>query len=186
MITINIGHLVKTMKQQDYLQLPDGTWMDQATGEVVENAQAFLITPRHKYNYAEGYYVMSNEAALALATKVKSKEAFKVLMVLNAYLDFNNWINVNQSQLAKQIGLTRNNFSRGLRELRDLGIILDGPKVGRSATLRLNSEIGWKGSAKSHKKVPLEQRMEERGMKIFQGGKSDDRCEDTPDMFPKP
>lgn len=39
-----------------------------------------------------------------------------------------------------------------------MGVLLRGPKAGRSSTFRLNPSFGWKGSASNHQKA-LKERM---------------------------
>ena len=36
--------------------------------------------------------------------------------------------------------------------LLDVGVIFEGPKVGRSKTYRLNEQFGWKGTVTNHKR----------------------------------
>ncbi|ECJ2098818.1 hypothetical protein ACI5M7_005093, partial [Salmonella enterica subsp. enterica serovar Typhimurium] len=55
--------------------------------------------------------------------------------------------------------------SRAIRHLLEFGIILEGPKIGRSKTYRLNPQFGWKGTVSNHKKAL------KNGLSIIQGGK---------------
>ena len=157
--------------------------VDAETGEVLENANAFIIIPKAKMAFEGGHYTMSQNASLEIAKNVKSGEALRVLLALNGHLDFENWININQTKIAQAVGMRKEHFSRGLKELRDLNVVLDGPKVGRFRTMRLNPNVGWRGSAKNHSKAPKE-RMEAKGLRVVKDDA--DRCEDTPDMFPAP
>ncbi|MGK3681339.1 hypothetical protein ACSLOD_27975, partial [Escherichia coli] len=43
--------------------------------------------------------------------------------------------------------------SLGVLALLDVGVIFEGPKVGRSKTYRLNEQFGWKGTVSNHKKA---------------------------------
>lgn len=108
----------------------------------------------------------------ALAKADLGDEARRVLFAVLAELDFENWININQSQLAAEIGLERQNFGRGLKKLINEEIVLEGPKVGRNGTYRLNPLFGWRGSAKGHVNA-LQERMKARGMSVVTGGSSE-------------
>jgi DNA-binding GntR family transcriptional regulator len=52
----------------------------------------------------------------------------------------------------------RSDVSKAIAKLEAEGIIVRGPKAGRSATFRLNPSFGWKGSASNHQKA-LRERM---------------------------
>lgn len=108
----------------------------------------------------------------ALAKADLGDEARRVLFAVLAELDFENWININQSQLAAEIGLERQNFGRGLKRLITEEVVLEGPKVGRNGTYRLNPQFGWRGSAKGHVDA-LRERMKARGMSVVAGGVSE-------------
>lgn len=167
--------------RKDFIRHGDDI-IDAETGEVLQNANAYIIIPKSKMAFSGGHYTMSQNASLEIAKNVKSGEALRVLLALNGHLDFENWININQTELAKAVGMRKEHFSRGLKELRDLNVILDGPKVGKFRTMRLNPNVGWRGTAKNHNKA-LKERMAAKGLSVVSGDK--DRCEDTPDMFPK-
>lgn len=72
-------------------------------------------------------------------------EVLRVFLYLNARLDFENVIQVPQIEIAEELGLQYQNVHRAIKRLEDLGIILRGPKVGRSSSWRLNKNAGWKG-----------------------------------------
>ncbi len=72
-------------------------------------------------------------------------ETFRVFIYLNSRLDFENLFMVPQQEIADDLKMKRQNVNRAIRKLEDLGIILRGPKVGRSSAWRLNPNAGWKG-----------------------------------------
>ena len=47
----------------------------------------------------------------------------------------------------------RQHVQRSIKRLIQLGIILEGVKIGISRSYRLNPSFGWKGSAKGHREV---------------------------------
>jgi hypothetical protein len=73
-------------------------------------------------------------------------------------LDYENYILLNQAEIGADIGMQRANVSRALAKLEAEGVLLRGPKAGRSSTFRLNPAFGWKGSAVNHQKA-LKERM---------------------------
>lgn len=151
-----------------------------STGELLEGGQLALIFPKRRNGFVEGWVAVSQNPMLELAKADLGGETSKVLFLILARLDFENWINLNQTGCAGEIGMKQPNFARALRKLQDLGVLLVGPKVGRNATFRLNPNFGWKGSAKGHNEA-LRERMKARGMSVVgDDGARDDR---TRDMF---
>ena len=61
-------------------------------------------------------------------------------------------------EIAETISMHRSDVSKAIAKLEAEGIIVRGPKAGRSATFRLNPAFGWKGSAANHQKA-LKERM---------------------------
>ena len=68
-----------------------------------------------------------------------------------ARLDYENLIQVNQAEVSEQVGMNRHNVNRSIKKLIELGVILEGVKIGISRSYRLNPNFGWKGSAKGHR-----------------------------------
>jgi hypothetical protein len=90
------------------------------------------------------------EAFLEMAKdREMTGEVVRVLHYFFGKLDFENYIHLAQSDIAAALGLQKTHVSRAVKLLCDKGIILKGPKVGRSATYRLNSHYGWKGKVKN-------------------------------------
>ena len=68
-------------------------------------------------------------------------------------LDYENLIQVNQAEVSEQVGMNRHNVNRSIKKLIELGVILEGVKIGISRSYRLNPNFGWKGSAKGHREA---------------------------------
>lgn len=139
--------------------------VDLETGEIVGAALA-VVYPKRRNGFQQGGWVaVAQNPMLELAKANLGGEATRVLFYVMARLDFENWINLNQSASADEINMSRPNFARGLKKLLELGVVLPGPKVGRNATFRLNPSFGWKGSAKGHTDA-LADRMKARGLTL--------------------
>ena len=95
---------------------------------------------------------MAQDALSFLASnrKVLGEEGFAVFCAVASRLDFENFIQISQVQLARELGMSAPNFSRAMKRLAALEIIVKGPKVGVSQTYRMNPSVGWKGSARNH------------------------------------
>lgn len=125
---------------------------DKETGEMLEEGFIAYIAPKRQ-NAFGSWIAMAQEMFMNLAKSSLNSVDNKVLYALLSKLDFENLLVVNQSELAKELGLQRQHFSRSVQKLIKEGIILQGPKIGVSRSFRLNPTIGWKGSASNHKKA---------------------------------
>ena len=138
---------------------------DLDTGEVVEGYIAVLQPKRR--NGFDRHFSMNQDALRVLAKEVDSISDFKVLFELLAVLDYENLIQVSQVEIAEALGMRRQNVHRSIKRLVELGCLLEGPRIGRSMSYRLNPSFGWKGSAANHKKA-LKDRMDEKGFSVVE------------------
>ncbi len=138
------------------------TQVDLETGEDLGGFVA-VIRPKQKSSF-ERHFTM-NQAALKIIATELNHEQTKVLMMLLADLDYENYIQVAQIDIAESLGMKKPNVSKAVKNLIEFGIILEGPKIGRSKTYRLNPQFGWKGTGSNNKKGLI------TGIRGIQGGK---------------
>jgi hypothetical protein len=119
--------------------------VDPDTGEKVGQTP-FLA--RKKANL-EGEFIMARqEGFLRLATEEKLTGAdYKVLLVYFGNLDFENYIQISQQAIADYLKMRKQHVSASTLKLVEKGILIEGTKVGRHNTYRLNPFYGWKGKA---------------------------------------
>jgi DNA-binding IclR family transcriptional regulator len=104
-----------------------------------------------------------------IATADLSGADFRVMAALMARLDFENLIQVQQVEIAEHLGMQKQNVGRSIKRLVEMGILLEGPKIGRSRSCRLNPNFGWQGSAKGHHRA-IQERMKQAGLSVVKGG----------------
>lgn len=138
------------------------TQIDLDTGEVLGGFVA-VLRPKQKSAF-ERHFTM-NQAALKIIATELNHEQTRVLMMLLADLDYENYIQVAQIEIANSLGMKKSNVSKAVKNLIDFEIILEGPKIGRSKTYRLNPQFGWKGTVNNHKKAL------KNGLSVIQGGR---------------
>lgn len=144
--------------------------VDLDTGEILEYS---LVAMQRKIpnGFAEGWVAMAQNALDLLATSDLRGDDLKVLLYLLGRLDFENLIQIEQVGIASKLGLHKAAVSRSIRHLLAQGCVLEGPKIGRSRTYRLNPHYGWKGSAKEHQKaLRASEKAAMAGFKIVDGG----------------
>ena len=122
------------------------------------------LSALNKISISEAFHHESRRILRILAKELTG-EQFKVLMLMLADLDYENFIQIAQADIAETLGMQKTNVSRAVRALLDVGVIFEGPKVGRSKTYRLNEQFGWKGTVTNHKKAL------KNGFSVIQGGR---------------
>ena len=142
------------------------------TGELMHDSFLAVVFPKRRNGFGTRWLAMAQEALNLLARSDLGKDDFRVFFALVAQLDFENLLVINQSEIARDLGMQRQNVQRSIKRLMGLGAVLEGPKIGVSRSYRLNPSFGWKGSAKNHV-IALDEERKKRA----------DRCDKTKDMF---
>jgi predicted transcriptional regulator len=147
--------------------------VDLDTGEILDYS---LVAVQKKVPIGfAGWMAMALEALDMLASSDLRGDDLRVLLALLGRLDFENLIQIEQTAIAKRLGMKQPHVSRSIKRLIATGCLLEGPKIGRSRTYRLNPAYGWRGSAKNHQKAlrALERRAATAGISVVIGGKAD-------------
>lgn len=139
--------------------------VDADTGEILEGAVLGMFYPKRQNGFGKGWFAMAQDALMTLAKMDLGDEARRVLFAVLAKLDFENYILLNQAEIGEAIGIQRANVSRAISKLEEAGVLMRGPKAGRSSTFRLNPSVGWKGSASNHRQA-LRDRMKAAGLSV--------------------
>jgi predicted transcriptional regulator len=138
--------------------------IDQDTGEILEGVVVYCGVKQNPYS--TGWIMNSQEALKLLATDRDLKgETLRVLLLLLSQLDFENWIQITQKEIADTLEIKKQNVSKAVLLLEEKGIILRGPKIGRAYAFRLNPYFGWKGKVKNlndYRNIEYTQRTKEQ------------------------
>lgn len=119
--------------------------LDVNTGEVLDGV-AVWVGAKVRSPYGVRWYMQSQEAVEALARdKELQGRPTRVLLYLLSRLDFENYIHLPQTDIVQALDLDKSDVSKAVRLLQDKGILLRGPRVGKSFGFRLNPTWGWKG-----------------------------------------
>ena len=143
--------------------------VDLETGEILPHV---LVAMQQKIpnGFAEGWVAMAQSAA-DLFAGIKSTDDHRVLWMLLAQLNFENDIRIEQAALASKLEMDKSQVSRAIKRLQALGVIVEGPKVGRSRTYKLNPSYGWKGSSKNHQQaLRTADKAKAKGFSVVKGG----------------
>lgn len=119
--------------------------VDLDTGELLEGVPVW-VGRKVRSPYGSRFYMSSQDALEAIAKDPDmTGQAFRVFLYLCSRLDFENFIQVPQVEIAAELSLGKNRVSEAVALLESKGVLLRGPKVGRASVFRLNPNYGWKG-----------------------------------------
>ena len=132
---------------------------DVETGEISGEFRAIHVrVPKSPF---ESDFLMAAQKPLKALFKRRHEigsECMWVLILLLSDLDFHNLVQVSPSVIARENGMHRQNVARAIRKLVEIGVLVEGAKVGVYRSYRLNPEFGWKGSVVDHH-IALRARM---------------------------
>jgi hypothetical protein len=127
--------------------------IDKDTGQAMDGVMVWVGKKKPSI-YGNRWLQMSQDPLLEIAKdKELAGRPTRVLIYLLGRLDFENFIQVSQSEIAKELDLHRSDVSSCISLLYDKGILIKGPKVGRSYCFRLNPAYGWKGKSDKAKEL---------------------------------
>lgn len=119
--------------------------MDLRTGEY----EPAITWVRQKWK-GESFFMGFQEAFAALAKKRLGSEAKDVFLFILGQVDYDNSLTTPQVEIARQLGMKRQNVSRAVAVLvREQVLLVEEPQLGRNRRLRLNDRYGWKGKLKN-------------------------------------
>ena len=153
---------------------------DYDTGEKLEGVLVYCGVKRDPYSKG---WIMNSQEALEILAKDKAftKDSLRILIFLSARLDFENWIQITQKEIAEILEIKKQNVSKAIKLLEEKGIILRGPKIGRAYAFRLNPDFGWKGKVKNldkYRKDKFDEEQKELKKKV-----DNDNIEDLESFF---
>lgn len=165
-----------------FTQAENGEAVDPQTGELYDRYFVAVLPKRPRNGFSDGWVAMSQSAVLQIAKSNLGQDALRVFLALSAHLDFNNLIQICQADVANTLGMQRQNVQRAIKKLLAAEIILEGPRIGKHRSYRLNPGYGWKGSARAHREA-LEKQTKERQERrskftVIEGGPAE-----TDEMF---
>lgn len=119
--------------------------MDLKTGDY----EPAITWVRQKWK-GESFFMGFQEAFAELAKKRLGSEAKDVFLLILGQVDYNNQVLMPQVEMARQLGMKRQNVSRAVAVLiKEEVLIVEEPQLGRNRQLRLNDRYGWKGKLKN-------------------------------------
>lgn len=151
-----------------------------AEGEILNGVAVFL--PHKQAAPYKNFAMMNLDNLRAIAAdKALTGETLRVLVYLMGRLDYQNYLNVRQSEIAQQLGIYQSNVSKALKLLIERKIILGGPKIGPCKTYVLGTEYAWRGNRRTLQEArtvkPAKPKQTLEAVPAINGSKESDKCE---------
>ena len=129
------------MNDKTYIQqinVPDGCMAK----TVVTPIKALTQNP-HIRAFSEGLIRLATDKNLTLTDK-------NVLLYISGIIDYENVLDISQTQLAKEIGIVQQEVSKSIRKLCELDYLRVIGQVGRQKIYRLSPYFAFKSRAKNY------------------------------------
>ncbi|NIK80543.1 DNA-binding transcriptional regulator YhcF (GntR family) [Paenibacillus castaneae] len=129
--------------------------VDPKTGEMVK-----VFIPFEKLKHRRGFFMADQDGMVALAKLDLKGRTKDVLLYILGKIDYENWLLINQVQIAEDLGMKPPHVSRAFKELENKRIIfkvqfLTGTRWGHKVkgdeskrwAFRVDPVYAWKGKA---------------------------------------
>ena len=93
--------------------------------------------------------------------RVKSEQTHRVMWALLALLEFDNLLALDQTAIARDLGMPVSNVNRAIKRLIEIGAVVVGSPTGVHKSYRLSAKWVWRGRAENHIKALDEHRLGE-------------------------
>ena len=118
--------------------------LDSQTGE-----SRLAITWFRKKWRGNTFFMGFQEGFAEIARKRLGSEAEDVFLCILGSLDYSNQVMIRQVEIARQLGMKKQNVSRAVKTLIKEGVlVIEDPLFKRRGQLRLNHKYAWKGKLK--------------------------------------
>lgn len=116
--------------------------LNPTTGEVEGQIP---VLGRDTARLRDDWMFLHKKGCLRLRNKGLSGRDYDVLMTYLGLLDFGNEIQITQKEIADDLGIPQQSVARSTKRLVELKILIEGEKIGRNKTYRLNTFFAWRG-----------------------------------------
>lgn len=136
------------MVDQKYIKGFASVWPEDETQEPI---QAYFVPPK-KRNYSAKWLLMwQDETGMSMQEQAEMEQPltqteYRVRDWLIGEIGIGNYVFVNQSEVGRRLNIDRAHVSRAIKRLIGLGILLIGPKSGKSNTYMVNPAFCFSGS----------------------------------------
>ena len=116
--------------------------IDTESGEVLDGGTMIYVPSKLRI---KGFFMADQKGFEELAKSGLTGEAFKVLMLLMARMDFENLIILSQKEIGETLQMKKQNVSRAVKLLRAKGFF----ELESNHVIHIATELGWKGKVQN-------------------------------------
>ena len=118
---------------------------DTETAEPVEGIHLDCKQVSPKHYWGEPFVTVFQDSGRRIAPELSGVAARVLLFLLMTLGIDNEWILLNQREVAEEMKMHRSQISQALAELTEKKVLIKGMKVGNGYGYMLNPRLGWKG-----------------------------------------
>lgn len=120
-------------------------WVDGVNPETGETSRVPVLVGK-RMRLKERYLLFFQDMIDKLSCDPRmTGERARVFLLLLCRCDWENWLYIQQKEIALKAGLHPAQVSRAIRFLVQVGVVLTGPSLGRAHAYKLNSHYVYKG-----------------------------------------
>lgn len=134
------------------LTYPSGAGLICPEDESQECVKAYFVPPKKRNYPVQWLLVWQDESTVGVSMteqaemeKPLTQTEYRVRDWLIGTIGLGNYVYVNQAEMARKLRIERATANRAVKRLVKLGIILEGPKSGKSNTYMINPAFMFKG-----------------------------------------
>lgn len=127
------------------------------TGESLSTEDfCFVAFPRAEYRKAKisGWF-MAFDAGFKEMSMDKELRGIPqaVFLYLMGSMAFENFVAIEQKEICEKLQLEKAQSSKAFKTLVEKGLLIKGPKIGRSGSYKINFNYAWRGKSNNLKKA---------------------------------
>lgn len=116
--------------------------------------QAYFTPPKKQKYHAKWLLMWQDETGMSMQEQAEldhplTQTEYRVRDWLIGEIGIGNYVFVNQSEVGRRLRIDRAHVSHAIKRLIELGILLVGPKSGRSNTYMVNPAFCFSGNLKN-------------------------------------
>ena len=142
-----------------------------------EPPTSILVVPRNRQYQIQWLTLWQDvETGVTLMEQARmerplTQTEYRVRDMLLGSIGLGNWAIVNQAEIARQLRVHRPDVSSAIKRLIELGIVIQGEKMGRNCQYMISPAFCFKGSLPEGQKLARQAEKEHKAAKVipFQG-----------------
>ena len=127
-----------------------------------ENGNIKGCFPLKKKSLGTGWVAVYQDMIFNIAQLNLPNEQNRVFMALLGKVDFENYLTIDQKELALKLDMKQPSISRAIKGLCDLKVIVEGPRAGLHKTYRFNPYIAHKGTNVDSTRLDFDEVLDEQ------------------------